>query len=47
MKKRIVVMLMASMMILGAVGCGGSDNGKQVESQKKSQQRKKPKKLKK
>ena len=34
MKKRIVVMLMASMMILGAVGCGGSDNGKQVESQK-------------
>lgn len=34
MKKRIVVMLMASMMILGAVGCGGSDNRKQVESQK-------------
>lgn len=34
MKKRIVAMMLASMMALGSVGCGGSDNGKQVESQK-------------
>lgn len=35
MKKKMVAIMLASMMALGAVGCGGSDKGKQVESQKK------------
>ncbi|MDO5041866.1 MAG: hypothetical protein Q4D95_07240 [Peptoniphilus sp.] len=34
MKKKMVAMMLASMMALGTIGCGGSDNGKQVESQK-------------
>lgn len=34
MKRKIVAMMLVSMMVLSSAGCGGNDNGKQVESQK-------------
>lgn len=43
MKKKIVTILMASMMALSVMGCGG-DNGKKVESQKEISAEEKPEK---